>query len=168
MSATVKTRISNGNLPRWIRRVLVALAAAGTLGALAVPSAASAATTTRASSAIVSYGEHATFQCSTGQVQFDILQSPYTTLTTVYIPVVYRLTTSGWAFYAYMYNAYGNYYGSFSSPSQENAQRPFTANVAPGYYYRVEVTVATTGHITHVDHAHLAIGPGAGGYVCTA
>ena len=167
MSATVKTRMSSGNLTRWSRRALVALAAAGILGALAAPSAASAATSARASSAAVSYGEYATFQCSTGQVQFDFLQSPYSTATTVYIPVVYRLTASGWVLYSYMY-AYGSYYGSFSSPSQENSQSRFTANVAPGYYYRVEVTVATTGHVTHVDHAHLAAGLGAGGYVCVA
>src|SRR5271170_2033375 len=59
------------------RRILLALAAAGTIGgvALAVPAAASAATQPSAvhATSAGSYGEFAEFHCSSGQVSFDNL-----------------------------------------------------------------------------------------------
>jgi hypothetical protein len=178
-NAKINSRHVVQNLKTRTRSALVALALAGSLGAVAVA-------TPTAASAAVSYGESASFHCARGAgyaaVFFDKLSIPPTEIppsgayTVYYEPVVYIYYGGAWQPYTLMRTssniASENGLASWHVNSESQAvydEVQFVAYVPLGYAYRVYAYVSSTNPAYSAAHYDPALIYGSGtGYVCTA
>ena len=167
------------NLKTRTRAALVALAFAGSLGAVAVA-------TPTAASAAVTYGESASFHCARGAgyaaIFFDKLSIPPAEIppsgvyTVYYEPVVYIYYEGAWQPYTVMRTssnfASENGLTTWQVNSESQAvydELPFVVYVPLGYAYRVYAYVSSSNPAYAAVHSDPAlISSGGTGHVCTA